>query len=212
MNLVVFDFDGTITSNDTWTPFMRMAARPERMRFRQFLLAPVALAYRARLLSASQGRRTVVRLAFEGEDPNRVRELGAEYAATVLPRTVRPRAMESIERHRSNGDEVVVVSASLGCYLEPWCAAHRLPVICTVLEELNGRLTGRYRDGDCAGLEKPRRLRRRYDLSRYSNIWAYGDSVEDREMLAAADRKFYRWREIADWGEVSAFDHPSWRR
>jgi phosphoserine phosphatase len=27
MNLALFDFDGTITSSDTWTPFMRFACR-----------------------------------------------------------------------------------------------------------------------------------------------------------------------------------------
>lgn len=31
MNLALFDFDGTITSSDTWTPFMRSAIRPSRM-------------------------------------------------------------------------------------------------------------------------------------------------------------------------------------
>lgn len=212
MNLAIFDFDGTITSNDTWTPFMRFAARPERMRFRRLLLAPVAVAYRTRLLSASQGRQAVVRVAFEGEDPDRVRQLGAEYAATVLPKTVRPHALEAIERHRSKGDDVVVVSASLASYLEPWCAAQGLPVICTVLEELAGRLTGRYLGGDCAGAEKPRRIKRRYDLASYSTIYAYGDSLEDREMLDLAHRKFYRWQEIADWSEVTAFDHPDRER
>ncbi len=31
MNLALFDFDGTITSNDTWTPFMHFAVRPSRL-------------------------------------------------------------------------------------------------------------------------------------------------------------------------------------
>jgi len=31
MNLALFDFDGTVTSSDTWTPFMRFAVRPSRM-------------------------------------------------------------------------------------------------------------------------------------------------------------------------------------
>ena len=31
-NLALFDFDGTITSSDSWTPFMRMVVRPGRIR------------------------------------------------------------------------------------------------------------------------------------------------------------------------------------
>lgn len=208
MNLALFDFDGTITSNDTWTPFVRLAARPERMRFRRYLLAPVAIGYRARLVSASRGRQAVVRVAFEGDDPDRLRRVGAEYAADVLPRTVRPHALERIEHHRANGDEVVVVSAALAWYLEPWCAEHGIASICTRVQESGGRLTGRYVDGDCAGPEKARRVRQRYDLSKYETVFAYGDTSEDREMLELAQRKFYRWTEIGSWHDVTAFEHP----
>ena len=46
MNLALFDFDGTITSTDTWTPFMRMAVRPSRLRMAVVLLSPVIVGYR----------------------------------------------------------------------------------------------------------------------------------------------------------------------
>src|SRR5690348_15897270 len=95
-SLALFDFDGTITSNDTWTPFVRMAARPERMKFGRLLLLPVAVGYRMRIVSASRGRQAAMRVAFNGDDPERLRKLGAEYAAEVLPTTVRPEALQAI--------------------------------------------------------------------------------------------------------------------
>jgi phosphoserine phosphatase len=49
---------------------------------------------------------------------------------------------------------------------------------------------------------KVRLIRERYDLSRYSVIYAYGNTREDREMLELADRRYYRWREIANWSEA----------
>jgi hypothetical protein len=39
-------------------------------------------------------------------------------------------------------------------------------------------------------------------------VYAYGDTKEDREMLAMAQKKYYRWQEIADWSETTAHDHP----
>jgi phosphatidylglycerophosphatase C len=208
-SLALFDFDGTITTTDTWTPFVRMAAKPERMRFRRLLLLPVAIGYRARIVSASRGRQIVMRVAFKGDDPGRLRRLGAEYAANLLPNSIRPEALDAISRHRERGDDIVVVSAAIECYLEPWCAAHGLRVICTTMEERAGQLTGRYVDGDCSGAEKARRVRARYDLSRYAEIYAYGDTREDRQMLELAGRKFYRWKEIGAWSEVTSFDHPN---
>jgi HAD superfamily hydrolase (TIGR01490 family) len=208
VNLALFDFDGTISSSDTWTPFMRMAVRPARMRVGWLLLTPVVIGYRLGMVSASTGRVMAAMIGFRGEEAAAVRQRGVDYATATLPGTLRPSALERIEWHRAQGDDVVVVSGSLDVYLRPWCESQGLNCICTTLEERGGRLTGRYRDGDCSGAEKVRRIRQRYQLDRYGVVYAYGDSAEDRELLELAHRKFYRWREIASWGEVTSFGHP----
>lgn len=212
MNLALFDFDGTITRTDTWTPFMRLAVRPSRMRMAVVLLSPVIVGYRLGMISSSRGRQAAARVGFAGERAAEIRQYGARYASTVLPGTLQPRALERLEWHRAAGDHVVIVSASLDAYIAPWCAERGLEYICTTLEERNGRLTGRYVDGDCAGPEKARRIRERFDLASYQVIYAYGDSGEDREMMSLAHRKFYRWEEIGSWDEVTAFEHPRERQ
>jgi hypothetical protein len=53
-----------------------------------------------------------------------------------------------------------------------------------------------------------RRIVERYEPSRYPVVYAYGDTSEDREMLGLAHKKYYRWREIADWSEVTEDGHP----
>jgi len=149
------------------------------------------------------------RVGFQGVPSSGVRQLGAQYAATIIPNTVRPLALERIGWHRSRGDDVVVVSASLDVYLDPWCETRGLDHICTRLEEQDGRLTGKCVGGDCSGREKVRRITERYDLTRYLRVYAYGDSGEDREMLDLAHKKFYRWREVSSWDEVTAYGHPT---
>jgi HAD superfamily hydrolase (TIGR01490 family) len=208
MNLALFDFDGTITSSDSWTPFMRMAVRPVRIRMAMVALSPIVVGYRLGMISASRARQAAARVGFSGEPAGAIRQLGAQYAATVLPGTLQARALERIDWHKSQGDDIVVVSASLDLYLTPWCAERGLKVICTTIEEQRGTLTGRYVDGDCSGAEKVRRIRAQYDLSRYPIVYAYGDSGEDREMMALADKKYYRWKEITSWDEVSSYGHP----
>jgi HAD superfamily hydrolase (TIGR01490 family) len=207
-SLALFDFDGTITWSDTWTPFMRLATRPSRMAAGRVLLAPVVVGYRLGAVSASRGRRLAARVAYTGESAATIRRIGNEYATGVLPGKLRPEALDRIEWHRSRGDHVVVVSGSLDVYLKPWCAARGLECICTTLEERNGTLTGKYVDGDCSGAEKVRRVRQRYDLAGYDLVYAYGDSGEDRELLEIAHRKSYRGTEIASWSDVTSFEHP----
>ena len=207
-DLALFDFDGTMTSTDTWTPFMRFAVSPRRLLVGRAVLAPVIVGYRLGAVSASRGRRIATRVAFQGVSAATVRRLGAEYAATVLPRAVRPAALDRIEAHRSRGDDVVIVSAALDVYLGPWCETRGLSCICSTLEERGGCFTGRYVGRDCAGPEKVRRILERYDLSRYRRVHAYGDSGDDREMLELAQTKYYRWQEISSWDEVTSFGHP----
>lgn len=203
MNLALFDFDGTITRGDSWTPFMRLATGPARKAFGYTMLLPVGAGYYAGLVTGRAARPMYAHVAFRGVDTTRIRDLGCRYASEVLPRTVRPRASEQIAWHKGNGDTVVVVSGSLAVYVQPWCERAGVDCIATELEELRGRLTGRYLGGECTGAEKATRIRQRYDLRQYRDIYAYGDTSEDREMLALANRRYYRWKETEEYEPAS---------
>ena len=45
---------------------------------------------------------------------------------------------------------------------------------------------------DCNGLEKVRRIKKKYNLNKYAKIYAYGDTEGDKPMLDIADISFYR--------------------
>jgi phosphatidylglycerophosphatase C len=100
-----------------------------------------------------------------------------------------------LEWHRRAGHRLVIVSASPTIYLE---TAGRLlgvdAVLATELEvDGNGRLTGRLSRPNCRGAEKALRLQAwlesagRAPSGRPRELWAYGDSAGDGEMLALAD-------------------------
>lgn len=212
MNLALFDFDGTVTVTDTFVRFLRTAVRPSRAIVGGVVLSPIAVGYTCGWVSASRARPLYARLGFQGEQADSVRALGLQYARDVLPGLLQRRALDRIEWHKQQGDVVVIVSASLDVYLKPWCKDRGVDLICTELEERNGVLTGRYVHGDCSGAEKTRRILNQYPADRYSVIYAYGDTSEDREMLGMADKKYYRWEEISDWKKVSSYGHPKARR
>ena len=121
---------------------------------------------------------------------------GVRHAHEVLPGLLRPEMMQRIAWHQGRGDTVVLVSASLDVYLQPWCECQGLELICNRLEASDGVLTGRYHDGDC-GPHKARLIRARYDVDAYRQVHAYGDSREDLDMLALAGQRWYRGRQVA---------------
>ena len=207
MNLALFDFDGTITHGDTWTPFLRYSVTRTRLAFATVLLSPVIAGYKAGWISARRGRPVAARFAFAGRRADALRNVGETYAREVLPRVLRQQALERIDWHKRRGDQVVVVSASLDIYLKPWCDAHDLDLVCTELEVRAGTLTGGYRRGECSAANKVIRLRERCDLARYPVIYAYGDTDEDREMLDIAHEKYFRWQRIEELASLSS-QHP----
>jgi phosphatidylglycerophosphatase C len=92
-----------------------------------------------------------------------------------------------LQWHLRQGHDVVLVSASLRCYLEPFAVAlgaHH--VLCTDLAfDGTGRCTGALLDGNCRGAGKVQRLLAWTDTPP-SELWAYGDSAGDDELLALA--------------------------
>ncbi|VXB13699.1 HAD-IB family hydrolase [Luteimonas sp. 9C] len=190
--LALFDFDGTLTTRETLPDFLRFATPPRRLHLGTLLFVLPVLAYRLKLLPVSVLRALLVRYAFGGLPRTAVEEAGRRFAATVLPSLVRPEMQARLDAHRARGDTVVVVSGGFDVYLAPWCASQGVELLCSSLEHAGDRMTGRYAGPQCVAAEKVRRVRQRYDVARYREIHAHGDTHEDLALLALADQAIYR--------------------
>jgi phosphatidylglycerophosphatase C len=111
---------------------------------------------------------------------------GERFAAEIERRWLRPDVVRRLSWHREAGHEVVLVTASFAVYVAP--LGRRLGVdrvVATELEVHDGRLTGRLAGANCRGEEKVRRLAALFG-DPPPLAWAYGDSQDDRPLLAAA--------------------------
>ena len=187
--VAAFDVDGTLTTGDCVTPFLRRAAG--RRLWTTLLRHPVALA-------GSAARRDRDRLkelacsALRGIESAEIEHLGEAFAREVGAGRLRDDTVARLRRHRALAHTVILASASLDPYLVPLGRSLGVDaVVCTVLERgADGRLTGRLAGANCRGAEKARRVRgwlRENDLAG-AELWAYGDSSGDDELLALADR------------------------
>ena len=192
-DLALFDFDGTLTRCDSFTPFVTGLLSPARLRWGRVLLTPAILGYRAGVVSQRGIRAAVVRVGMSGMPAEHLHAAGKKYARETLPGLLRANALSRIEWHRERGDTLIVVSASLDAYLHPWCKAQRLLCVSSKLEERDGRLTGRYQGRQCAGSDKLAMVREQIELSRFDAVHAYGDTEEDRAMLDIAQHRYFRW-------------------
>ena len=195
-DLALFDFDGTLTTRETFPDFMRYAVPRPRLLAGAVLLAPVVVGRRRGWITGNPTRASIVQVGLRGVDAACLRAKGETFARDVLPAVLRAEAMARLQWHRERGSRIVVVSGGLDVYLAPWCAAQGVELACSVLAERSGRITG-YAGAQCVGEEKVRRVRALCDPGAYATIHAYGDTHEDMAMLAMAHHRTYRGRAVA---------------
>lgn len=190
--IVLFDFDGTITTKDTLLEFIRFY-RGDFALITGFLInAPWLVLMKLKLIKNWEAKQKILKWFFEGEDINTFNSKCEEFTTKVVPALIRPKALEEIRAHQNANATVVVVSASAENWVAPWCASLNLNCMATRLEVKDNKLTGRITGANCYGPEKERRIRECFNLSEYEEIYAYGDSSGDSEMIALATNKHYK--------------------
>jgi phosphatidylglycerophosphatase C len=190
--VAVFDFDGTITRGDSTTAFCR-AAFPDRLLPAVLRSAPALAGFALGRVARQRVKESLLTAVLGGRSEPEVRARAAEWAAGSLPGMVRPAALERLRWHQARGHRVVLASASLELLLEPWAREARVDdVLASRLEVSDGRLTGRLAGPNCYGPEKVARLAALLGDLTAVELYAYGDSRGDRELLAAARHPVYR--------------------
>jgi phosphatidylglycerophosphatase C len=180
-SIAAFDFDGTLTRRDCMVPFLRRVAGSGAL-LRAIAAESGAMARRDR-----DGLKAgVVRRLLAGRSLADVTDHGARFATDIVSRRLRPDTVAILRRHQGAGDRTVLVSASLRPYLDPVAATLGIDhVICTEIEAHDGVLTGELVDGNCRGPAKASRLQAWLGDDALE-LWAYGDSSGDDELLALA--------------------------
>jgi HAD superfamily hydrolase (TIGR01490 family) len=190
--IAFFDFDGTITTKDTLLEFIKYSKGVMHFYVGFLLNSPYLLAYKLKIISNQSAKEKILRFFFAKMSVGAFNEICDDFAANGIPQLIRPKALEEIEKFKNNGTRVVIVSASPENWISKWSAAIQADLIATQLEVKNELLTGNIIGKNCHGEEKVRRIKSKYDLSRYDSIYAYGDSGGDKPMLALASRAYYK--------------------
>jgi len=182
--LYAFDFDGTLTTRDTLLAFIRYACGTTRFLLGFLLYSPLLVLMKLRLYSNGKAKQKVFAHFFQGMTIEAFDALCQDFARTHR-HLLRPETVHVLEQALAEGAEVLVVSASIDNWVQPFFP--KVKVLGTQIEVVDGLLSGRFLTPNCYGQEKVRRILALHpDRSSY-HLTAYGDSRGDREMLAFAD-------------------------
>ena len=187
--IYAFDFDGTLTTKDTLLEFIRFAKGT-------LAFGLVFLRYTHLLVLMKLGgypnwkaKQKVFAHFFKGMSIDDFDALCQEFAASSK-HLLRPKGIEAINKAQSEGSEVLIVSASIDNWVQPFFA--NVKVLGTQIEVVDGKLTGRFLTKNCYGQEKVNRILALYPNRQDYHLTAYGDSRGDKELLAWADESYFK--------------------
>jgi HAD superfamily hydrolase (TIGR01490 family) len=190
--IAFFDFDGTITKKDTLLEFIKFSKGTLSFYLGFLINSPYLVAYKLKLISNQEAKEKVLQFFFKNMPVEQFQVLCDQFSQQVLPRLIRAKALEEIEKLKSEGVLIVVVSASPEYWIRKWAGNNSMQTISTRLEIKDGKLTGKILGKNCHGEEKVIRIQESFVLSEYEKIFAYGDSSGDKPMIKLASDGYYK--------------------
>ena len=189
--ILLFDFDGTITKQDTLIEIAKFSTSYTSFLMKFVLLIPSMIFMKLRLISNQKGKEIFLKQYFGSSSEDSFNKICTDFSNNHVPKLIRPLALKKIKEEVENGNAVYIVSASPENWIKPWAEKHTLQVISTKLKFENDRLSG-IEGINCNGEEKVRRIREEINLDGYSKVIAFGDTEGDLPMLALAEESHYK--------------------
>lgn len=195
--IVVFDFDGTITTDDTFRLFLKYYKGPVSYGLKILSLLPIFMAYGLRIIDRNKVKAHVIRRFFKGEAMASIQNRADSFASDVIPGLIRPAAEDALikaqKQEKSGGDSLYICSASIGPYLRAYFEPRGVnKILATELKSESNICSGEIEGYNIWGEGKVRRILAEFAPQEVNIIEAYGDSRGDRELLNAAEASFYR--------------------
>jgi len=191
-NIAFFDFDGTITTKDSFLDFIKYNVGKVRYYLGLFLLSPYYLYMKLGFISRHKLKEKFITYFLKGTNVIEFERVCNEYVDNRLPVILNRNSVLLMQNHLTDGDEVCVVSASFSNWLLPWTKTMNVNCICSELEILNHEITGKIKGENCNFEVKSMRINEKYLLKNYHNIYGYGDSEGDLEMLKLCTESYYK--------------------
>lgn len=186
--VVVFDFDGTLTKKDTLLEFIKYACGKRRFYMGFLLYSPILVFMKLHLYANWKAKEKIFAFFFKGMCYEEFKALGMAFAETVEA-IKRNDILARLKKHVSEGHSVYVISASVEEWVRPWCERLNVKgVLGTKIEvDKTGKVTGKFLSMNCYGQEKVNRLLKTEPNRDEYDLYAYGDSKGDKEIIECAD-------------------------
>lgn len=183
-HIAVFDFDGTLTHDDTFISFSRFALGSTRLIIGILRGLPWLISWKLGLINSSRAKEKLYSFMYKGIPKNKIMRKSRDFTPNYQKDT-----LMLLKKHKEDGDIVYIISASLDLWLYEIAQKLGVKVLCTTTSvNESGELNGRFSSANCIDEEKVRRLKAEEKGDFY--LTAYGDEPTggDASLFKIADK------------------------
>ena len=155
MKLYAFDFDGTITTKDTFIAFIRFVKGDLRTFLGLLLYAPILIMMKLKLYPNWKAKQQLFTYFFKGMNMKEFKLKCNEFARHNKT-LIRPLALIEIQKALKEGEKVIIITASIDMWVRPFFSEldKNIHIVGTKIEEKEGKVTGHFVTRNCYGAEK----------------------------------------------------------
>ena len=190
--LYAFDFDGTLTKRDSLVEFIQYAKGSISFLFGFTVFSPYIILMKLKILPNWKVKQKLFSWYFKGMEYKEFKNLCYRFAKEKYS-ILKSSGLQYINEIAEKGDQIIIVSASVDDWVEPFFQDYPIRVLGTKLEVIHGKLTGKFKTKNCYGIEKVNRIVSEFPHRNDYLLIALGDSQGDKEMLDFADQSYYKY-------------------
>ena len=191
--VVIFDFDNTITKEDSFNDFLKYTYGEKRFNLVMLKKAIWILLYKLHFVTNAKVKTKIFQAFYKNKKYEKYRQDCDNYIENRLNSIIKDDMETRIKFYYEKGYELIILSASFKEWLEPWAKKYNFSkVICSDFLVKNSVIDGTILEkNSCYGKNKYIMLKRNIpDILKYDEIIAYGDSNSDKYYMDIASEAY----------------------
>lgn len=192
MRLYLFDFDGTISNSDSMFAFLKTIYSLPIYYLLLIKAIPIFIKYKCKIINKHEFKESFL-LIFLSRFDKPILEKYANKFAENYNKNLKKSALKFINNlKKDKRNEITIVSASLDIWIKPIAKKIGINYISTESNFADTLFSG-IKGENCWGKNKVLRIKNVYRIQDFEDIYAYGDSRGDIEMLKFANHSEYKF-------------------
>lgn len=196
MKLALFDFDGTLIKKDSFILFSIYSQKKISVIKAYIKILPEFLLAKLGIIAIERVKERLFKYLYSGIRIEQFNNL-CENFIKIIDKHKNVKLLNLVEEFKRENSKLVIVSASISNWIEPWAREYGFnSIIATEIEiDKNGIITGNFKTRNCKRKEKVNRVLEKFPNIHKYEIYAFGNSKGDKEMMEFAKFSFIlnRW-------------------